>query len=276
MSPFDALTLAGLLTAATVYVVGVWAAHRYGGRTRSSFTRWRLAAYALGMLTLAAALVSPLATVAQVRFAAHMTQHEMLMLLAAPLLVLGQPLLAMFWALPARSRTALSHRFRVSWLLRCWQLSTMPLVVFLVHGIVLWVWHVPILFEWALRNEWIHGVQHLMFVVTAGLFWWGMVQGRYGRAGYGVGMLYVFLTAVHSTLLGALLTVAPAPWYPSYRQSAHADHGAALADQQLAGLIMWVPSGVVFILVGLALFAAWLGEAERRARLGSVASARRT
>ena len=110
---------------------------------------------------------------------------------------------------------------------------------------------------------------------TAALFWWGMVHGRYGRAGYGVGVLYVFLTALHSTVLGALLTVAPNPWYGAYARATHGPHTDALGDQQLAGLIMWVPSGVIFIVVGLALFAAWLGEAERRARAGSVTAARR-
>ena len=115
-----------------------------------------------------------------------------------------------------------------------------------------------------------------MFVLTAALFWWGMVHGRYGRAGYGIGVLYVFLTAMHSTLLGALLTVGPKVWYGSYLSTAAQRHVDPLDDQQLAGLIMWVPSGVVFIVVGLALVAAWLGEAERRARHGSVSGARIT
>ena len=100
-----------------------------------------------------------------------------------------------------------------------------------------------------------------------------MLHGAYGRAGYGVGALYVFLTAMHSTLLGALLTVAPSTVYPSYGAHAVRDQVDALADQQLAGLLMWVPSGAMFLLMGLALVAAWLGEAERRARLGSVGRA---
>ena len=96
------------------------------------------------------------------------------------------------------------------------------------------------------------------------------MHGRYGRIGYGIAVLYVFLTAVHSSVLGALLTVAPSIWYPWYAATARAWEINALHDQQLAGLVMWVPSGVIFIVLGLALFAAWLGEAERRAALGMV------
>ena len=148
---------------------------------------------------------------------------------------------------------------------------TAPMLVFVLHGIALWIWHLPALFEAALASERLHALQHLSFLLTAALFWWGMIHGRYGRAGYGAAVAYVFLTSLHSTILGALLTVAPSAWYASYRTTAAAKHLDAVADQQLAGLIMWIPSGVVFIIVGLALFAAWLGESERRVALGSAA-----
>ena len=131
----------------------------------------------------------------------------------------------------------------------------------------------PALFEWVLHHDGIQALQHISFVVTAALFWWGMVEGRYGRAGYGVGVLYVFLTALHSTILGALLTVAPTTWYRTYEFTAVQQRVDALADQQLAGLVMWVPSGVIFIVIGLALVAAWMGESERRVLLGSTGTA---
>jgi cytochrome c2 len=102
-----------------------------------------------------------------------------------------------------------------------------------------------------------------------------MVHGRYGRSGYGLSVLYVFLTAVHSSALGALLTVAPSVWYPDYERQAVTWNVNALADQQLAGLLMWVPVGVIFMVFGLALFAAWLGEAERRVRFGATDAASR-
>jgi cytochrome c2 len=93
--------------------------------------------------------------------------------------------------------------------------------------------------------------------------------------GYGLSVLYVFLTALHSSVLGALLTVAPSVWYPYYNRQGRTWGVDALADQQLAGLLMWVPAGVIFMVFGLALFAAWLGEAERRVRFGATDAASR-
>jgi cytochrome c2 len=150
------------------------------------------------------------------------------------------------------------------------------LAVFILQAIALWVWHLPVLYEAALRHDGIHALQHLSFVVTASTFWWAMVHGRYGRMGYGVAVVYVFLTAVHSGGLGALLTLAPSPWYGDYVRQASAWRIDALGDQQLAGLLMWIPAGVVFIVLGLALFAAWMGEAERRVRFGATDVASRT
>ena len=113
-----------------------------------------------------------------------------------------------------------------------------------------------------MRDDRIHLIQHVSFTGTAVLFWWGLVRGRYGRLGYGAALLYIFATAVHSGGLGALLTFSERPWYAVYaRREAGLD---ALGDQQLAGLIIWVPAGIVMMLFGLALFAAWLGEGERR------------
>jgi cytochrome c oxidase assembly factor CtaG len=144
---------------------------------------------------------------------------------------------------------------------------TAPLTVFLIHAIVLWLWHVPVLFDAAVLDARVHLVQHVSFVASACLFWWGMLRGRYGRLGYGVAVLYVFATAVHSGGLGALITMSPTPWYDVYLARAGHVHDA-LTDQQLAGLIMWVPSGAVMTVFALAILAAWLGESERRRRRG--------
>ena len=268
---FDPVTVALIVVTAVAYALGVRAAWRQGG-PGAGVRPWHVAAFCGGLLALAIALISPLAWLSDVLFSAHMTQHEILMLVAAPLLVFGQPLLAMLWAVPARRRAAVARAFRGPRVVSTWQWLTTPLVVFLLHGVALWIWHIPALFEWALHSDGVHAVQHLSFVATAALFWWGMVHGRYGRAGYGIGVFYVFLTALHSTLLGALLTVAPSTWYASYAVPSAQRRIDALADQQLAGLVMWVPSGVIFIVIGLALVAAWLGESERRVLLGSTAA----
>jgi putative membrane protein len=198
----------------------------------------------------------------------HMTQHELLMLVAAPLLALGRPLVPMLWALPASWRPRIKGTTGLSPALRS---ITSPVAVFALHAVALWVWHLPVLYEAAVLDDRIHAVQHVSFTATAALFWWGMLRGRYGRLGYGAAVFYVFATAVHSGGLGALMTMSNTPWYPLYVERAH-NHGAALVDQQLAGLLMWIPAGVVLTLFALAIFAAWLGEAERRRRLTGAAS----
>ena len=99
------------------------------------------------------------------------------------------------------------------------------------------------------------------------MFWSGLVYGRYGRAGYGAAVFFVFTTAMHTGILGALLTVSRAPIYSVYAHIPGVTAEQALADQQLAGLVMWIPAGVLLTVVGIALFAAWLGEAERRSRV---------
>jgi putative membrane protein len=168
----------------------------------------------------------------------------------------------MLWALPRRWRTSRSlaapgHALR---------LASAPLIVFALHAAALWVWHLPVLYEAALLDDRVHLIQHVCFTATAALFWWGLIRGSYGRSGYGVAFIYVFATALHSGGLGALLTFSERPWYKLYVH--RTPGGDALGDQQLGGVIMWVPAGIVLMVFGLALFAAWLGEAERRRQRG--------
>jgi cytochrome c oxidase assembly factor CtaG len=196
-----------------------------------------------------------------------MTQHEILMLVAAPLLVLGRPLVVLLWSLPADARQRVGKLVTGDGVAMAWRVTTAPLTTLLVHGLAVWVWHVPRLFDAALESEPIHALQHLCFFVSAALFWWAIIHGRYGRAGYGVSVLFVFATALHQSVLGALLTLGRVVWYPLAAARARETGFDPLQDQQLAGLLMWVPSGVLFTLLGLALFSAWLGDSERRAGL---------
>ena len=181
---FEPLTAGLMVVSAGIYALGLRAAWQQGG-AGTGFRPWHVAAFYSGMVALAVALMSPLAWLSDLLFSAHMTQHEVLMLVAAPLLVFGQPLLAMLWAVPPGRRTGLIRAVRRRSVMSAWLWLTTPLVVFLLHGLALWIWHIPALFEWALHNEAVHAVQHLSFVGTAALFWWGMVHGRYGRAAYG-------------------------------------------------------------------------------------------
>lgn len=269
---FDPLVLLTLLLVGGAYVRG---ALRLRRRTApgKGIRRWQLACMALGWLSIVLSLLSPLDALSDFSFAAHMTQHELLMLVAAPLMVLGRPFVVLLWALPAAPRQRLGQLVRQPWFTRAWRRLTGPLVTLLVHGVVVWVWHVPSLFDAALAHEPVHAVQHLSFFVTAALFWWALVHGRYGRLGYGVSVLFVFATGLHQSVLGALLTLARAAWYPLAAERARAAGLDPVQDQQLAGLLMWVPSGLLLALLGLALFGAWLGHIERRSQRAEARSA---
>jgi putative membrane protein len=271
---WEPVTIVLLTASAAVYAIGVRRLWQRAGRGRG-IAGWQAAAFVLALCSLALALLSPVAWLSEQLFSAHMTQHEVLVLVSAPLLVFGQPLFAAMWALPRRWRERVARSTKSPPFTGAWRALTAPVSVFVLHATALWIWHIPVLYEAALRNAGIHALEHLSFVVTAALFWWSMVHGRYGRIGYGVAAVYVFLTAVHSSVLGALMTVAPSVLYGSYAGPASLWRVDPLEDQQLAGLLMWVPSGLLFIVLGLALFAAWLGESGRRVELGRTASAAR-
>jgi putative membrane protein len=266
------LAVALLLAAiAAIYLVGLARLWRHAG-TAHGVRKSNVLAFTAGLGALVIALLSPLDALSDVLFSAHMGQHEILMLVAAPLVVMGKPWLTAAWALPARLRPRALSLTQAPAVRRPFRAVTGPITILTLHALALWIWHVPGLFEGALHHEAVHTFQHACFFVTAALFWWALLHGRYGRGGYGAGVLFVFITGMHSGILGALITFAGRLWYPIYDARARAAGHDPLADQQLAGLIMWIPAGVILMVLGLALLAAWLGEAERRARAAGAAS----
>ena len=213
----------------------------------------------------ALALLSPLDHASDVLFSAHMAQHELLMVVAAPLIALARPMAPVLWALPRRWRVRAGRTLQRPGPVRAWHVLTSPVLALVVHALVRWLWHLPSFFDAALADERIHAVQHLSFFLTAVLFWWALIRGRCGRVGYGVGVAFVFLTVIHSGLLAAILAFADHPLYAPHAAATAAWGVDALVDQERAGLLMWIPVGVIMMAIGLALFAAWMGQASRRA-----------
>jgi putative membrane protein len=242
-------------------VVRVWRNAGYGRGVRP----FEALAFATGWLALLAALSPPLDDWSERWLAAHMVQHELLMIVAAPLIAAGAPLLGILWAMPSRVRHTLAATVQRTPLPVLWRAITAPSSAFLLYGLALWVWHAPPLYDQALEHEAVHVIQHLCFFGTAGLFWWGIMHGRRGRTGYGAAVVYLFVTAVHGGVLGALLTVSPRVWYAPYLHH-HPAGLTPLEDQQLAGLLMWVPAGLAFAAGALFLFAAWLRQSDRLSR----------
>jgi putative membrane protein len=249
------LVLLGL--AALLYAHGVVRLWGRAGRGRG-ITSWQCARFVTGWLSLVAALVSPLDGWGERSFALHMVQHEILMVLAAPLLVTARPLEAFTWALDPAWRKPLASVARNDALARLWSFLTEPLGAWTVHALALWVWHVPRFFDAALHNEALHIAQHSCFFVSALFFWWSVLARR-SRQAEGVGVASLFTTMMHTSVLGALLTFAPSVWYRSYLGGALASM-TPLEDQQLGGLIMWVPAGIAYIAVGLAIVTSWLRD----------------
>lgn len=262
---WDPWVLSMLAALSLLYLRGLKGLWGRAGRGRG-ISIWRAAAYLAGVAALFVSLISPVDAASQALFSVHMVQHLLLMVVAAPLLILGRPMLAYLWGLPKSWRTGLGLGWRDSWAARRgWRLLTHPLTVLVLHVVALWVWHIPALYQAALENRAVHHLEHASFFFTAMLFWWALAQadGRHRWPGYGAGVLYVFATALQSGALGALITFAPRPWYPAHEPGAVAWNVDPLVDQQMAGVLMWVPVGLVYAAAAVALFLAWLGEADR-------------
>lgn len=196
--------------------------------------RWPFAG---ALLALFLALFWPLEPLASSSFAAHMAQHLLLIGVAAPLLAASRPVLRALKGRRALARPALA--------------LAQPPAAFFLHGAAIWLGHAPAVLEWSLDARWMHALQHFALVATAALFWWSLLAR--GRPGAGASALWVLATLIHTGLLGALLAFAPRSLYPSY----------GFEDQQLAGLVMWIPGALCYLGAGLAFASAWLAERGR-------------
>ena len=205
----------------------------------------RMACFLAGWATLVLALLSPLDAVAARSFAAHMLEHELLMLVAAPLLVLSAPVGVALWAFPHGLRLSLGRAGKApAWSLPWRWLSSLGTATVL-QAVALWGWHIPALFALALARPGWHVVQHLCFLGSALLFWHAVWRAPV-RRGIGGSVAALFLTATVSGALGALMAFARGPWYAEYAALGLTPMGLSpLQDQQLAGLLMWVPGGLV-------------------------------
>ncbi len=209
--------------------------------------------FLLGMGVIAFALTSPLDALSdEYLFSAHMIQHMLLMLVGPPLLIMGTP----GWLLrPLLARPRLAAVAR---------LVTNPVLAFALFNAVLLVWHLPALSDAALDNELVHVLEHLLFMSTAVLMWWQVLSPmpELPRLLYPAQILYLFLQGMPMTLLGALLTFAPAPLYPRYVEAERLFAISALTDQEIAGLIMWMPGGMVYLLALSLVFFRWAAKEQ--------------
>lgn len=256
---FDPWVVTPLLASLLLYVLGLVALWRHAGAGRGiGFPP--AAAYLCGWLVLAGALTSPLHALGERLFTAHMIEHELAMAVAAPLLVLGRPIAAGLWAFPPRLRPRLTRVLRSRPARAAWGALTFPPVATLVHGVAIWIWHVPPLFDATVTQVGLHRLQHLSFVVTALLFWWALVRRSHplGAAAH------LVVTMIHTGILGALLTFAPRVLYARQTFDAMRWGLTPLEDQQLAGAVMWAPGGLIYAGAALGFVALHLARQGRQ------------
>ena len=261
---FEPATVAALALSATLYAVGLRRLWRAAGIDRG-IRRAEAWSFAVGWLLLVLSLVSPLHALGGVLFSAHMTQHELLMTVAAPLLVIGRPLVPFIWALSPAWRRRTGRWSESAPVAAVWRGLTHPLVAFVVHGAAVWLWHAPSLYNASVTSEVVHTAQHVSFFATALLFWWVALRGRPARGGIPASIAMLFGTTLHTGALGALLTLSSTLAYSAYAATTGPWGLTPIEDQQIGGLIMWVPGGVAYVLAALVLMSRLLRDSEKRA-----------
>jgi len=247
----DPLPLVVCGTAAALYALG------RRGRTRV----WRELSFYGGVALAFVVLEKPFDDWADRWLSVHMTQHLVLMTVVAPLVVLGRPWPRMWLPFPLSARRAVggalsrSHSFR-----RGAGLLRRPWVALAVQSAMVALWHVPQLYDAAARNEWIHVLEHVCFVVPSLIFWGALLGAPPVRARIGdLQRSLCFAAAmVPMWILAIVLAFAPSPIYAAY---------PSLTDQQLAAGVMWVPGSLTYFIAAFYFFYRWLepGVAETTA-----------
>jgi putative membrane protein len=220
-----------------------------------------------GWVVLTISLTSPLHEGGEVSFTLHMIEHELIMLVATLLLAASHAGGILAWGLPSPLRQALSGSWKspVTWL---WRRLTEPVIATIVQVAVMWAWHAPALFDRALDSQGWHVAQHASFIAASLLFWIAMLSP--GRGGYLLSAACLFVTSLVGGALGALMALSQSPWYAAYAAMDMSGVGLdPLTDQQLAGLLMWVPGGLVHGAAALFLLYRWLNRSEERHALSS-------
>lgn len=240
-----------LLALAAGYALHVSDGHRIGEPGRTAWMRHM--AFLCGFALLAAALVSPLCRLAANLASAHMVQHVILVALAPPLLLFG-------FGPPVLSRDGGMHLPRgaavLSWLLR-------PTRAAVVYGVLIWFWHVPSYYEASATGTSAHLLMYVTLLAASFAFWGSILDTTRSQTdGRAWAIPALLVTLLHTGVLGALLCFSPRPWYPLMAPGSIYSGLTPLEDQQLAGLIMWIPMGAVYLVAALMIAANALSRLE--------------
>jgi len=253
-----------LLTA--LYLRGVWV---WRDRSREH-AHWRTASYLAGMAILVAAIESPLDALAEHHFSIHMIQHELLMMFVAPLILIGAPTTPVLRGLPRALRRRLVRPLASSaTVYAVYRLVTHPLVTLVVFTAILWAWHLaPGWYDAAVEHDALHQLQHLSFTFGAVLLWWNVIDPKplRSRMGYVTRMGFLVVASTPKSFLGALIVFAEQPLYDFYAEVEPILALTPIEDQELGGMLMWVPSQMMFLVAVGLVFAVWAHKSEQRQR----------
>ncbi len=270
-----------LLLLGYLYTAGWWRLRKrtaHSRRTRPSTRRqpltapWRLASYYGGLFCVALSLLSPIDSLGQQLFFMHMIQHLLLIMIAPPLLLIANPMPVILWGLPDRLRLQAGRALgnvlhRDSQFRQLLRTITAPGIIWLVWVIALFGWHDPAMYNAALRYEFLHDLEHLSFFIASMLFWWhvtGAGPRIHKQFGY-IGRIAFVLAAVPPNMaLGVWLSFNSRVIYTYYLAVPRLWGIDALTDQQIGGIIMWIPGSMMFLLAALILTAQYLGSEQRK------------
>jgi len=216
----------------------------------------------LGLATIFVALQSPIERYDTTLFSVHMVQHVLLMLFAAPFLALSAPITLLLRTVRPETRRRVVLPILHSLPVR---IVTFPVVTWVLFAMVMWGTHFSPIFERSLEDPSVHQVEHLVYLVTACLFWWPVValDPSPWRMGEPARIVYTFLQMPQNTFLGLVILSAGAPLYSHYATLGLDWGPGPLGDQQMAGAVMWVLGDLVFLVAILGIVIGWMRREER-------------
>jgi putative membrane protein len=263
--PSEPVLLLAVAFGAALYAIGWFNLRERAGKP--VYPAWRAWCFAAGMAALGTALLSPVAVYAEQLFFMHMIQHLLLLLIAPPLLWLGKPLVPVISGLPARVRLPVARRIGPGsvWA-RVGHVLTMPGVAVALYVGSVAIWHIPQFYDAAQGRTLTHDIEHLAFFVPALLYWWPIVHPSGGRRRLSVGRAIPYLLPpfLEGIIIGAMISFADRPLYETYREMEPTWGFSTVGDQQLGGLIMWVPGGMLFLIPLIGLLVTLLRQEERQ------------
>lgn len=264
--------LAPLAVLLAIYGFGWWRLRRQAPRLAPP---WGLVAYLSGIGAVGLALLSPIDRLAHDLFFVHMIQHLLLVKVAAPAVLLADPLPALLWGLPRPLRLRAGRLLAAGTpLRRIWRTLTWMPLAWLTYTLTLWLWHLPAAYDSALNDRVLHDAEHLAFFLAGLLFWWVLIRPAphlRPQVHHGLRIVYLVLAAFQDAVLGLLLTLAPWVLYPSYALAPRVLPLSAIEDQAWGGIVMWGAGGAIDMIAVLVLLFLLLGRQERPPRQAGAA-----